>query len=94
MFQYKPFRCAQFFGHIGTVHCAILEDVRGGSDMAQFIPKEYTSEPITIRIEKGKLEQIDQTAACFSVSRSAFINQCIDFALANMVEPSKEKDQP
>ena len=46
--------------------------------MADFIPKQYTKEPITIRIAPDKLAQIDAFAAKFNMSRSEFINQCID----------------
>ena len=49
--------------------------------MADFIPKQYTKEPITIRIAPDKLAQID---AKFNMSRSEFINQCIDYALNNL----------
>ena len=52
--------------------------------MADFIPKQYTKEPITIRIGPDKLAQIDALAAKFNMSRSEFINQCIDYALNNL----------
>ena len=52
--------------------------------MADFIPKQYTKEPITIRIAPDKLTQIDAFAAKFNMSRSEFINQCIDYALNNL----------
>lgn len=52
--------------------------------MAKFIPKQYKKEPITIRVAPDKLEQIDRIAAKYDLSRSDFINQCIDFALANL----------
>ena len=52
--------------------------------MADFIPKQYTKEPITIRIAPDKLAQIDAFAAKFNMSRSEFINQCIDYALNNL----------
>ena len=57
--------------------------------MENFIPKQYKKEPITIRISSEKLEQVDQAAARFNVSRSDFINQCIDFALEKL--PKIEK---
>ena len=41
--------------------------------MADFIPKQYTKEPITIRIAPDKLAQIDAFAAKFNMSRSEFI---------------------
>ena len=52
--------------------------------MADFIPKQYTKEPITIRISPDKRAQIDTAAAKFDMSRSEFINQCIDYALKNL----------
>ena len=52
--------------------------------MADFIPKQYTKEPIMIRIAPDKLAQIDAFAAKFNMSRSEFINQCIDYALNNL----------
>lgn len=39
---------------------------------------------ITIRIAPDKLAQIDAFAAKFNMSRSEFINQCIDYALNNL----------
>ena len=52
--------------------------------MAGFIPKQYKKEPITIRIRDDKLKIIDKAAADFDMSRSEFINQCIDYALEHM----------
>lgn len=56
--------------------------------MKNFIPKQYKKEPITLRIDLKKLEYIDKLAGEYSLSRSAFINQCIDYALENM-KPEK-----
>jgi len=56
--------------------------------MSNFIPKQYKKDPITIRISFDKLEKIDTLAASYHLSRSEFINQCIDFALEHM--PSLE----
>lgn len=52
--------------------------------MSDFIPKQYKSEPITIRIDYDKLSRIDHAATVFRLSRSKFINQCIDYALEHM----------
>lgn len=52
--------------------------------MSDFIPKQYKKEPITIRITFEKLEKIDKSAKNYNLSRSEFINQCIDFALKHM----------
>lgn len=52
--------------------------------MANFIPKQYKKDPITVRISADKLAQIDQMAAQFSMSRNEFINQCIDYAIEHI----------
>ena len=52
--------------------------------MSGFIPKQYKKEPITVRIDLKKLENIDKLALTYKISRSEFINQCIDFAMENM----------
>lgn len=52
--------------------------------MANFIPKQYKKDPITVRISADKLAQIDQMAAQFSMSRNEFINQCIDYAMEHI----------
>ena len=52
--------------------------------MADFIPKQYTKEPITIRKAPDKLAQIDAYDAKFNMRSSEFINQCIDYALNNL----------
>ena len=49
--------------------------------MSDFIPKQYKKEPITIRINFDKLETVDKLAANYNLSRSEFINQCIDYVL-------------
>ena len=52
--------------------------------MPAFIPKQYKKEPITIRVSMEKLAQIDQRAAEYDMSRSEFINQCIDYAMEHI----------
>lgn len=52
--------------------------------MRNFIPKSYKTEPITIRVKEDKLSRIDKAAENAGVSRSEFINQCIDYAMAHM----------
>lgn len=54
--------------------------------MKDFIPKPYRKEPITIRIDTEKLENIDRLAGKYGTNRSEFINRCIDFAIENMHE--------
>lgn len=52
--------------------------------MPDFIPKQYKSDPVTIRIETEKLALLDRLAAKFHLSRSELVNQCIDYALSNL----------
>ena len=52
--------------------------------MSKFIPKPYKKEPITIRMSSDKIEQIDRLSAEFNLSRSAFIYECIDYAMEHM----------
>jgi len=59
--------------------------------MANFIPKQYKKEPVIFRVTSDKLELIDKSANKYNLSRSEFINQCVDFALENM--PDKNRDQ-
>lgn len=54
--------------------------------MANFIPKPYKTEQITIRLPLERLEQVDEIAARYDLSRSAFINQCVEYALENFRE--------
>ena len=54
--------------------------------MSDFIPKQYKKDPITIRINFEKLATIDSLANNYKMSRSEFINQCIDYALKNMID--------
>lgn len=56
----------------------------GRSVMAKFIPKKHEKEVISMRISSEALEELSEKAAKIGISRNAFINQCISFALANM----------
>ncbi|MBS5880095.1 MAG: CopG family transcriptional regulator [Clostridium sp.] len=60
--------------------------------MSDFIPKSYKKEQTTIRIDAEKMKKIDELANSFNLSRSEFINQCIDFALEHMAPEPKQKD--
>lgn len=60
--------------------------------MISFIPKQYKKDPVTIRFTAEKLEKIDSLADKFNMSRSEFINQCVDFALEHMTASSNNKD--
>lgn len=55
-----------------------------------FCPKPYENEPITVRVKREKLEEIDRLAAKNKISRSAFVNQCIDYAMNNMEIKSED----
>ena len=55
--------------------------------MGNFIPKPYGTEQIPIRIRNDVLEQVELAAARYNLSRNAFVNQCIEYALANMADP-------
>lgn len=59
-------------------------------NMSYFIPKQYKKEPITVRISYEKLEKVDELASKYDMSRSEFINQCIDYALAHMPEREEQ----
>ena len=58
--------------------------------MPAFIPKQYKKEPITIRVSMEKLAEIDQRAAQYDMSRSEFINQCIDYAMEHIGKPQED----
>lgn len=52
--------------------------------MSVFIPKQYKKEQVTVRMRFDELDQIDQLASRFGLSRSELINQCIVYALDHM----------
>ena len=58
--------------------------------MSNFVPKQYKKDPITIRIDFEKIEKIDALSSKYNLSRSEFINQCIDYALDHMPESEKQ----
>ena len=58
--------------------------------MSKFIPKQYKKEPITLRIDIEKLKEIDRLASQYDLSRSAFINQCIDYSIEHMRSDSEK----
>lgn len=49
-----------------------------------FIPKPYKKEVISIRVDLDKLEIIDRLLAKHQMTRSEFINRCIDYALEHL----------
>lgn len=58
--------------------------------MKNFVPKPYKKVPITFRIDSEKLDKVDELSLLFDLSRSNFINHCIDFALENIKFEPKE----
>jgi len=58
--------------------------------MPNFIPKQYKKEPVTIRVSLDKLAEIDRRAAEYDLSRSEFINQCIDYAMEHIGQPQED----
>lgn len=54
--------------------------------MGKFSPKKSDKEVTTIRIPKDVLDTVDMKSAAYGLSRNEFINQCIVYALKNMVE--------
>ena len=52
--------------------------------MKNFNPKPYKTESVTFRMDSEKLAIVDRLAAKFQMSRSSFINRCVEYALENM----------
>lgn len=57
--------------------------------MPKFVPKKPEKEVISMRIPVDTLQEIDKKAAEFGISRNELINQMIDYAMANMENPSR-----
>lgn len=57
--------------------------------MADFIPKQYKKEQFTIRMEREMLDEVDNLASEYNLSRSEFIVQCVRFAMEHM-PPEKQ----
>ena len=56
--------------------------------MSLFMPKPYTKQAISIALPEDILDKAEALAAEANLSRNAFINQCIHFALDHMNESS------
>ena len=52
--------------------------------LEKFLPKKVEKEVISMRIPVTVLNELDEKAAAFNISRNEIINQCIMFALENM----------
>ena len=52
--------------------------------MPKFVPKKPEKEVISMRISVDTLLEVDQKSAAFCISMNEFINQMIDYALANI----------
>ena len=59
--------------------------------MSDFIPKQYKKEVVTVRIDFEKLEKIDRLATQYHLSRSGFINQCVDYAMEHMEDDEENR---
>lgn len=62
---------------------------KGEGRMPKFVPKKPEKEVISMRISVDTLQEIDKKAAEFGISRNELINQMIDYAMANMENPSR-----
>ena len=58
---------------------------RGGIALKKFEPKKPEKEVISLRLDSRMLEEINSWAIEIDISRNEFINQCIDFALKNIL---------
>nr|WP_300186279.1 ribbon-helix-helix protein, CopG family [uncultured Agathobaculum sp.] len=54
--------------------------------MGNFIPKPYRTEQVSIRLDTELLAQVEAAANKYDMSRNAFINECIRYALSNMAD--------
>lgn len=52
--------------------------------MSYFVPERDEKRSVALRISLEKLKRIDELAGTYHLSRHAFINQCIDYATANI----------
>ena len=57
--------------------------------MDRFCPVKPEKEVISMRISTSVLQEVDQRANEFGISRNELINQCIAYALKNMGDPEK-----
>ena len=58
---------------------------RGAEKMPEFEPKKIEKEVISLRVPSDMLAEVDKQSAAREMSRNEFINQCIRFALDNMI---------
>ena len=61
--------------------------------MGNFIPKPYSTEQVSIRVDTELLAQVEAAANKYNMSRNAFINECIRYAMANMADPPEADPQ-
>ena len=54
--------------------------------MTKFTPKKMEKEIVSVRLPLETLAIVDTKAAEIGISRNQFLNQCIEYALANMAE--------
>ena len=74
------------FEYINRVSKRIQLNCERCDCMRKFQPITPKNEKIvvSIRIESNKLEQIDDIATKIKISRNELINQCLNYALANL----------
>ena len=53
--------------------------------------KSYKKEPVPIRMGTDKHSKIDLLTVQYDLSRSEFINQCVDYALEHMPKTQDSK---
>ena len=62
--------------------------------MSLFVPRPYTKEQVTIRIDVEKLEQIDAFTRDYHISRSEFINQRVNYFVEYMRRRTAKHRRP
>lgn len=53
----------------------------GGDFLSGFVPRPYSKQQITVRLDESVIKRIDELSSKLKISRSALINQCIEYAL-------------
>ena len=56
----------------------------------KFIPRNGEKEVISVRIPKALLQRVDKLAVDNSLSRNELLMQCIEYALDNLENDSKD----
>lgn len=56
----------------------------------KFVPRKGDKEVISFRVPKDLLTEIDKLANNNALSRNEFMVQCLEFAISNISDDSKE----